>query len=83
MEANFRQLLPVLVQHSVRYIVVGGSAAIAHGLARLPYDVDAVYARAAGNIRNLAAALRDHKPYLRGAPAGLLSPGTSKRSKPD
>jgi hypothetical protein len=71
MEANFSLLLPILVHHSVRFIVVGGGAAIAHGLARLTYDVDVVYARDAENISNLAAALDEHHPYLRGAPPGL------------
>jgi hypothetical protein len=71
MEANFSELLPLLVRHSVRFIVVGGGAAIAHGLARLTYDVDVVYARDPENIRSLCAALQNHQPYLRGAPRGL------------
>jgi hypothetical protein len=71
MEANFSDLLPLLVRHNVQFIVVGGGAAIAHGLARLTYDVDVVYARDPDNIRNLCAALRNHRPYLRGAPPGL------------
>ena len=71
MEANFSELLPLLVRHDVRFIVIGGGAAIAHGLARLTYDVDVVYARDPENIRNLSAALQGHKPYLRGAPLGL------------
>jgi hypothetical protein len=71
MEANFSDLLPLLVRHNVRFIVVGGGAAIAHGLARLTYDLDVVYARDPDNIRNLCAALRNHRPYLRGAPPGL------------
>jgi predicted nucleotidyltransferase len=71
MEANFRALLPLLATHGVRFIVVGGGAAIAHGLARLTYDVDVVYARDDENIRNLIAAFENHRPYLRGAPPGL------------
>ena len=71
MEANFGQLLPVLLRHKVQFIVIGGGAAIAHGLARLTYDVDVVYARDPQNIRNLCAALQNHNPYLRGAPPGL------------
>jgi hypothetical protein len=31
---NFGALLPLLVQSNVRFIVIGGGAAIAHGLAR-------------------------------------------------
>jgi len=71
MAANFQELLPLLVQHGVRFIVIGGGAAIAHGLGRLTEDVDVVYARDPENIRNLVSALKDHQPYLRGAPPGL------------
>jgi hypothetical protein len=71
MEPNFREILPLLLRHKVRFIVIGGGAAIAHGLARATYDVDVVYARDAENIRNLVTALQSHRPYLRGAPPGL------------
>ena len=67
MTANFRELLPVLARHQVRFIVVGGGAAIAHGSARATQDVDVVYARDPENIGRLAAALGPHAPYLRGA----------------
>lgn len=71
MEPKFNELLPLLVRNGVRFIVVGGAAAIAHGSARLTFDVDIVYARDADNIRQLVSALQDHQPYLRGAPPGL------------
>jgi predicted nucleotidyltransferase len=71
MGPNFRDLLPLLVRHHVRFIVIGGGAAIAHGSARVTYDVDVVYARDAENIRKVVGALQPHQPYLRGAPAGL------------
>ena len=50
---------------------MGGAAAIAHGSARLTQDLDIVYRRTPGNLDRLVAALAAHKPYLRGAPAGL------------
>lgn len=71
MNPNFAELLPLLARHEVRFIVIGGGAAIAHGSARVTLDVDVVYARDPENIRCLAAALAPHRPYLRGAPAGL------------
>src|SRR5436305_1726223 len=71
MGPNFREILPLLVRHNVRFIVIGGGAALAHGSARATYDVDVVYARDADNLRNLVAALQPHQPYLRGAPPGL------------
>lgn len=70
-DANFREILPLLVRHDIRFIVIGGGAAVAYGLARSTYDVDVVYARDAENIQKLAAVLQPHQPYLRGAPPGL------------
>jgi predicted nucleotidyltransferase len=71
MNPNFAKFLPLLARHGVKFILVGGGAAIAHGSARVTLDVDVVYARDRENIRRLAAALAPHRPYLRGAPAGL------------
>ena len=71
MEANFGAILPLLTRYGVKFIVIGGGAAIAHGSARLTSDVDVVYSRDPDNVRNLVAALKDYEPYLRGAPPGL------------
>jgi hypothetical protein len=71
MDPNFHEILPLLVQNQVRFILIGGGAAIAHGLARATYDIDIVYARDPENIGHVVAALQPHQPYLRGAPPGL------------
>lgn len=68
---NLRELLHLLAQHRVEFIIVGGVAATLHGSARSTQDLDIVYARSAGNHQRLVAALRGHRPYLRGAPPGL------------
>src|SRR5947199_2122071 len=68
---SLEQVVQCFHDHGVRFIVVGGWAAIIHGAARTTNDVDVVYARDADNIRNLVAALRPQHPYLRGAPPGL------------
>lgn len=60
-----------LAHGGVRFIVVGGVAGAAHGLARATYDLDVVYARDAANLDRVVAALSPLAPYLRGAPAGL------------
>jgi predicted nucleotidyltransferase len=65
--ANFSAILPLLVAHDVRFIVIGGGAAIAHGGSRLTYDVDVVYARDTDNLVHLVAALKPYNPYPRGA----------------
>jgi hypothetical protein len=64
-------LLQALDQAGVRFILVGGMAAIVHGAARLTYDLDIVYERSADNYVRLVAALGEIEPYLRGAPPGL------------
>jgi predicted nucleotidyltransferase len=71
MGPNFREILPLLTRNQVRFILIGGGAAIAHGSAKATYDVDVVYARDAENIRFLVNALCPYQPYLRGAPLGL------------
>lgn len=64
-------LLRVLARGGVDFILVGGMAAIAHGAARVTYDVDLVYSRQPANLDKLVAALAPHRPYLRDAPPGL------------
>jgi hypothetical protein len=71
LEANFREILPLLVQHKVDFILIGGGAATVHGLSRTTFDVGVVYARDEANLQRLVSALEDHAPYLRGAPPGL------------
>ncbi|HUM13846.1 MAG TPA: hypothetical protein VLT82_23055 [Myxococcaceae bacterium] len=64
-------LLRVLGAEGVRFILVGGAAAVAHGSARLTQDVDVVYARDRENLTRLVSALSPTRPYLRGVPPGL------------
>jgi hypothetical protein len=42
MSPNFSAILPLLVRSDAQFIVIGGGAALAHGSARLTYDVDVV-----------------------------------------
>jgi hypothetical protein len=69
--ADFGGLLRSLASGGVEFIVVGGVAGAAHGLARATYDLDVVYARSTANLQRLAMALAPLDPYLRGAPPGL------------
>jgi len=68
---DFPALLRVLHEHGVRFLIVGGAAATAHGSARLTQDLDVVYDRARENLERLVRALAPYEPYLRGAPPGL------------
>lgn len=71
MIASLEEVLRLLKPQAVRFIVIGGWAAIIHGNARSTNDVDLVYARDADNVRRLVAALKPWNPYLRGVPPGL------------
>ena len=68
---DFKQLLRLLTDSEVEFIIVGGAAATAHGSARLTFDLDIVYKRSRENIARLVSTLRPLDPYLRGAPPGL------------
>jgi predicted nucleotidyltransferase len=68
---DVERTLRTLTEHRVEFIVVGGVAGVIQGSTRLTTDLDVVYRRTAGNLERLVAALASHKPYLRGAPAGL------------
>jgi hypothetical protein len=68
---DFPALLRALHEHGVRFLIVGGAAATAHGSARLTQDLDLVYDRSIENLERLVRTLAPHEPYLRGAPPGL------------
>src|SRR5262249_45655107 len=68
---EFEKIARVLAAGGVKFIVIGGWAAIFHGLAHSTYDVDVVYSRDRENIRRLVEALKPLHPYLSGAPPGL------------
>lgn len=53
-ETKFGPVLEVLSKGQIRFIVIGGLAAMAQGNARSRYDVDVVYSRERDNIRRLA-----------------------------
>jgi predicted nucleotidyltransferase len=68
---EFRELIRILSDAQVEFIIVGGVAAFAHGSARVTQDVDVVYRRTPENLKRLVAALQPYNPYPRGAPEGL------------
>jgi hypothetical protein len=68
---DYRKAFQTLRGGGVRFIVIGGVAATAHGSTQLTNDLDVVYARGPDDIGRLAAALASQHPYLRGVPPGL------------
>ena len=63
-----RDLLRVLVEGGVDFVVIGGIAGVARGSAYMTQDLDIAYARDPDNLRRLAAALAQLDARLRGAP---------------
>jgi hypothetical protein len=55
---DLRELLRVLAEHGVDYLVIGGVAAQVHGRRRTTRDLDVTPAPDTGNLARLAAALR-------------------------
>lgn len=56
---NFVGILETLAKHNVGFVLVGGVAAVAHGVEMLTFDVDIVHSRSAENIPGVLAALRE------------------------
>jgi hypothetical protein len=58
-------------RHRVRYVLIGGLAAITHGAPLITQDIDACCAREDANLERLATALAEVNAELRGADPGL------------
>lgn len=62
-------ILRSLIDHDVRFVLVGGLAAQAHGSPSLTGELDICYARDAANLTRLAAVLSELAAVRRGLPA--------------
>jgi len=73
-------ILAALQDAGVRYVLIGGFAAIAHGDVAPTFDVDVVPDRTHENLERLAAALRSLDARIRteGGPEGLPFDFTAK-----
>lgn len=60
--------LRALLDHGVRFVLIGGFAGAIRGSPMITGDVDVCYARDDPNLERLAAALRELGATLRGAP---------------
>src|SRR5258708_98766 len=68
---GFFQILRTLNEHGVRYVLIGGLAAIMWGSDYITKDIDVCYARDEENLRALVRALRSLDAHLRGWPKGV------------
>lgn len=74
-ERNFdpEAMLSALANREVRFVLIGGMAAVLHGDVGVTVDIDVVPERSEGNLQRLAGALRDLGARIRteGEPGGL------------
>lgn len=68
---DFLDLVRVLEEGGVRFVLIGGLAMVALGSNHITQDMDIVYARDLANLAALAAALQPLRPRLRGVPEDL------------
>ena len=62
MKYAYQKLIPTLVKGNVKFIIIGGVAAVVHGSARATFDLDVVYSRKSENIRHLVQTLKPYAP---------------------
>jgi len=72
-EFDPRAIFDVLERHGVRYVLIGGVAAILHGAAHVTTDVDVVPQDARDNLEHLSDALKEIHARIRvsGEPDGV------------
>ena len=63
--------LRALVEHDVRFVLIGGFAAALRGSPMMTGDLDICYARDPANLERLSAAMRELGARLRGAPSDV------------
>ncbi len=72
-EFDPERILSILVEHEVRFVLVGGFAAVIHGSPYVTVDLDVVPAVDEGNLQRLSDALRalDARVWTPDEPEGL------------
>lgn len=79
---DFLEILKILAEHKVDFIVVGGVCAVLHGAPVATFDLDLVHSRSPDNLDRLISALKKLDAYYRGRGDQRLSPGLSHLSSP-
>jgi predicted nucleotidyltransferase len=68
---DVEKLLKSLHREEVKFVIIGGAAAVLQGSAYVTADFAFCYSRDKENLKKLAAALASLNPLLRGAPQDL------------
>jgi len=82
MNPSFREILRILNKHEVEYIVVGGVAAVIHGVPVATFELDALIRLSEANASRMMAALeeldaryRKHQTTIRPTEKDVLAGG--------
>jgi predicted nucleotidyltransferase len=72
-ELRPQEIFATLERHAVRYVLIGGMAAILHGAPHVTTDVDIVPEEGRANLQRLSAALKELNARIRiaGEPEGV------------
>ena len=62
---NLNQLLKILIQADIDFVLIGGYAGVVHGVTGLTRDLDICAAMTAENIEKLRSALKSYNPKHR------------------
>lgn len=73
-ELQVGRILKILVQHEVKFVVIGGVAVQLHGSTLATLDLDVIYARDRQNISRVAAAVGDLQGQRRDVPRDVVAP---------
>ena len=68
---SFSSILHGLEAERIKFVVIGGLAAAAHGSRRLTDDIDICYSTTSANLKGLSGLLAKWKAYPRGIEQGL------------
>ncbi|KAB2842619.1 hypothetical protein F9K50_01645 [bacterium] len=68
---NFKRFFSALVENQVEFLLIGGVAAIGHGMTHSTNDLDICYKRSPENFRAIVKALGPSHPRLR-VPGGAV-----------
>jgi predicted nucleotidyltransferase len=74
---DFLQILNILCEHKVDFIIVGGVCAVLHGAPVTTFDLDLVHSRTPDNLECLMSALKKLGAYYRGRGEQRLTPRLS------
>lgn len=73
MQQNLKSLLDRLLTHDIDFVLIGGFAAVVHGVTLVTQDLDICAAITESEVVKLRAALKDLHPWHRMNPTARLS----------